>query len=739
MTLISNESLENKQIQEKYKHLLKVCPDTVTKTDKKLIRKALNLAVDAHKGMVRKSGEPYVFHPIEVAIICAKEISLGSTSIICALLHDVVEDTEYTLDDINLIFGEKIAKIVDGLTKISGIFNSPKASESVQAENFRKVLLTLSEDVRVILIKLADRLHNMRTLDSLPNEKRIRIASETSYLYAPLANRLGLFEIKSEMEDLVLKYTEPEVYNTLTSKLADSEHERKRFIANFILPIKQALNQNGIKYEILSRQKSISSIWNKMKKKQVPFEEVYDLFAVRLIIDTPFAYEHIDCMKTLAIIEGIYRRNPERFRNWLFTPKSNGYQALHTTVMSKSGKWVEVQIRSKRMDEIAEKGYAAHFKYKNINETNDTNLDQWLNRIREVLQNHDNSALDFLDNFKMNLFSDEIFIFTPKGEMKTLPRDAAILDFAYGIHSKIGNHCIGAKVNHKLVPLNFKLKSGDQVEIITSQKQQPKEEWLNFAHTAKAKSHIKQALKEERKKAIQIGKKKLKEIFDSLKIEFTENYIDILRNHLSYATHQELFFDVANEKVELKEIKSATKSKTGWKEYFIRPFSWVTSSQPKKTEQTNINQNEKSQANPVEDEILEKVHAKCCNPIPGDDIIGFKEYSKIVIHRTSCPKAVQKSSTFGHKIVKIQWAAENKVYFLSTIKLQGIDKIGIVRDISKLISEELNVNIREFHLESKGELFEGEIKLFIYDIFHLKMLIHKISKVDGIKRVYRAE
>lgn len=739
MEKISNESLENKQIQQKYKHLLKLCPDTVTKLDKKLIRKAFNLAVDAHKGMVRKSGEPYVFHPIEVAIISASEISLGATSIICALLHDVVEDTDYTLDDINLIFGEKVAKIVDGLTKISGIFNSPKASESVQAENFRKILLTLSEDVRVILIKLADRLHNMRTLDSLPKEKQIKIASETSYLYAPLANRLGLFAIKSEMEDLVLKYTEPEVYNSLSNKLADSEHERKRFIANFILPLKQALNQNGIKYEILSRQKSISSIWNKMKKKQVPFEEVYDLFAVRLIIDTPFAYEHIDCMKTLAIVEGIYRRNPERFRNWLFTPKSNGYQALHTTVMSKSGKWVEVQIRSKRMDEIAEKGYAAHFKYKNINETNDTNLDQWLNRIKEVLQNHDNNALDFLDNFKMNLLSDEIFVFTPKGEMKTLPREASILDFAYSIHSKIGNHCIGAKVNHKLVPLNFKLKSGDQVEIITSKKQFPKEEWMNFANTAKSKSYIKQALKEERKKTIQLGQKKLKEIFESLNIEFTDNYIDILKNHLSYATQQDLFFDVANEKVELKEIKSATKGKTAWKEYFSRPFSWVTSTQNKKQDQDTINNKDNKIVITADDEILEKVHAKCCNPIPGDDIIGFKEYSKIIIHRTSCPKAVEKSSTFGHKIVKIKWSEENKVYFLSTLKLQGIDKIGIVRDISRLISEELNVNIRTFHLESKGELFEGEIKLYIHDIFHLKMLIHKLSKVDGIKRVYRAE
>lgn len=739
MSISLDEVSINKRIQNKYRQLLKACPDTVTKVDKKLIRKAFNLAVEAHKGMTRKSGEPYVFHPIEVAIICAKEMSLATTSIICALLHDVVEDTDYTLEDIKLMFGDKIVKIVDGLTKISGFFSSPKVTQSVQAENFRKILLTLSEDIRVVIIKLADRLHNMRTLDSLNKEKQYRIASETSYLYAPLANRLGFYAIKSEMEDLVLKYTEPEVYNSLSRKLSATEHERKRFTANFILPIKQALVQNGIKCTILSREKSISSIWNKMKKKQIPFEEVYDLFAVRILVDSTFANEHIDCMKTLAIIEGIYKRNPERFRNWLFTPKANGYQALHTTVMSKTGKWVEVQIRSNRMNEIAEKGYAAHFKYKNIKETNDTNLDQWLNRVREVLQNKDPDVFDFMDNFKTNLFSDEVYVFTPKGEMKTLTREASILDFAYNIHSNIGNQCIGAKVNNKLVPLNYKLKTGDQIEIITSKKQFPKEDWLKWTNTAKAKSFIKNALKEEKKTKIEEGKKQLKEIFEKLDIEFNEKYLSILREYLAYPNNQELFNDIASNKVQLNDIKTATKNKAKWKEYFTRPFKKVTLNSNPQNEEI-LTENEKLDQITTENiEPKGKIFAKCCNPIPGDDIIGFNEYSIIHIHRTNCPKAVEMSSTFGHKIVKIKWSSENKVYFLSTIKIQGNDKIGIIKDISRVISEELNVNIRSFNLESKAEMFEGDIKLYVQDIYHLKMLIHKLSKIDGIKRIYRAE
>lgn len=739
MTIISSESPENKEFTLKYRQLLKACPIGLTKEDKRMIRKAFYLAIEAHKGMKRKSGEPFVYHPIEVATIAARNIGLGATSVICALLHDIVEDTDYTLDDIRSMFGDKVTRIVDGLTKISGIFSTKATSESVQAENFRKVLLTLSEDVRVILIKLADRLHNMRTLDSLSPEKQVRIASETSYLYAPLAHRLGLYSIKSEMEDLVMKYTEPEVYTTIRQKISETEIERKRFINEFIFPIKQSLSKNGIKFEIIGRMKSISSIWNKMKTKHVSFEEIYDIFAIRVVIDTPVDTEDIDCMKTLAIVESIYKRNPERFRNWLFTPKSNGYQALHTTVMSKRGKWVEVQIRTRRMDEIAEKGYAAHWKYKDGDEARESALDDWLTKIRDVLQSPESNALDFLDNFKMNLFSDEIFIFTPKGDMKTLPTKSTVLDFAYHIHTNIGNKSIGAKVNHKLVPLNYLLKSGDQAEIITSEKQTPKDEWIGFVTTAKAQSQIKQALKEERKKMLDIGRAKLVEMFNLLEIEFTDKYIEMLRHHLDYSSQQDLLLEVAQDKIKIKELKTAVAGKTGWKEYFTRPFTWTKSHFPKKAEheeQGFILPDDKS----TEDEpdfII--VQASCCNPIPGDDIIGFRHYDQIIVHRPSCQKAIELSSTYGHKIVKIQWSESNTVYFLASIKIIGNDKIGIIRDVSKTISEELNVNIRSFHLEGKDEIFEGEIVLFISDVKQLKTLIKKLAKIDGIRQVFRKE
>ncbi len=738
MTIFSEDNPEGKIYTQKYRQLLKSYTHNLNREDKKMIRKAYYLAIEAHKGMRRKSGEPYVFHPIEVATIAARNIGLGATSIISALLHDVVEDTDYTLDDIRNMFGDKIAKIVDGLTKISGIFGSQQVNRSIQAENFKKVLLTLSEDVRVILIKLADRLHNMRTLESLPTEKQVRIASETSYLYAPLAHRLGLYSIKSEMEDLVMKHTEPEVYYSISQKISETEIERRRFINQFIFPVKQSLAKNGFRFEVIGRMKSISSIWNKMKTKHVPFEEIYDIFAIRIIIETDPVNEQIECMKALAIVESIYRRNPERFRNWLYTPKSNGYQALHTTVMSKTGKWVEVQIRSKRMDEIAEKGYAAHWKYKDGSQNTENSLDEWLTKIREVLQNPESNALDFLDHFKMNLFSDEIFIFTPKGDMKTLPKSSTALDFAYHIHSNIGNKCIGAKVNHKLVSLNHVLKSGDQVEIITSDKQSPKEDWLNFATTAKALSQIKQGLREERRKLTETGRNKLIEMFSQLDVEFSEKYIEMLRHHLDYGSQQALLIDAAEDIIKLKEVKDAFHSKTSWKEYFIRPFSKLISSvsRDKENEIPSIEISEEDMI--LEDSDSEIVQASCCNPIPGDDIIGFRHFDQIIVHRTSCHKAIELSSTYGHKMVKIQWSEANTLYFLASIKINGIDKIGIIRDVSRVISEELNVNIRTFHLESKDNVFEGEIKLFIPDVQQLKTLIRKLGKIEGIKQVYRA-
>ncbi len=739
MSFLDEGNSEYKIYTQKYRQLLKACPPGLTREDRRMIRKAFFLAVEAHKGMLRKSGEPYVYHPIEVATITARDIGLGATSVISALLHDIVEDTDYTTDDIRNLFGEKIARIVDGLTKISGLFGSEKTNRSIQAENFKKVLLTLSEDVRVILIKLADRLHNMRTLDSLPNEKQVRIASETSYLYAPLAHRLGLYTIKSEMEDLVLKHTEPEVYNSISQKISETEIQRKKFINQFIFPIKQSLAKNNIQFSIIGRMKSISSIWNKMKTKHVPFEEIYDIFAIRIIVDTSTENEKIECMKALAIVESIYKRNPERFRNWLYAPKANGYRALHTTVMSKNGKWVEVQIRSRHMDEIAEKGYAAHWKYKEGDTEHENALDEWLTKIREVLQSPESDALDFLDNFKMNLFSDEIFIFTPAGDMKTLPKSSTALDFAYHIHSNIGNKCIGAKVNHKLVPLNHILKSGDQVEIITSERQTPKEEWISFATTAKAISQIKQGIREERKRQTEHGKIKLIELFDQLDIEFSEKYIEILRNHLDYPTQQSLLIDASMNRIKVTEVRHAFSGKSGWKDYFIRPLTKLIPNVLKPGSDQNS-------AIEITDESIKKIHtdteiiqADCCNPIPGDDIIGFRHFNNIVVHRTSCQKAKELSSTYGHKMVKIKWNETNSVSFFVTVKLTGIDKIGIIRDVSRVISEELNVNIRTFQLESKNNIFEGEIKLYISDIQRLKELIKNLGKIEGVRQVFRAE
>ncbi|MFW5758497.1 MAG: RelA/SpoT family protein, partial [Bacteroidota bacterium] len=479
----SGKDQETLDILHQYRSLLEVCRPTTDDEDRKKIRKAFNFALEAHKEHRRKSGEPYIYHPISVAKIAVQEIGLGTTSVICSLLHDVVEDTEYTLSDIASYFDEEVARIIDGLTKISGIFDQ---TNSVQAENFRKMLLTLSDDVRVILIKLADRLHNMRTLDSLPPKKQLKIANETLYLFAPLAHRLGFHAIKSELEDLALKYTDPDIYNKISRKIVESEEERNRFIEGFVKPIKHALNEQGMKYTIVGRTKSISSIWGKMKKQEVPFEEVYDIFAIRIIIDTPEEREKADCWRVYSFVTDIYRPNPDRLRDWISIPKANGYESLHTTVMSEHGKWVEVQIRSKKMDDVAEKGYAAHWKYKE-SKSGESSIDKWLNRIREILKTSEKDALDFIDDFKLNLFSDEIFVFTPKGELRTLPLGSTALDFAYSIHTKIGDHCLGAKLNHKLVPLSHPLKSGDQIEIITSDKQKPKPDWLNYVVTARAK------------------------------------------------------------------------------------------------------------------------------------------------------------------------------------------------------------------------------------------------------------
>ena len=541
---------EKKEILKRYKSLLRACRRTLEKGDKLLIRKAFDIALEAHKDMRRKSGEPYIYHPIAVAHICAEEIGLGTTSVVCALLHDVVEDTDLTLEDIKGLFGEKEAKIIDGLTKISGVFDQ---GSSQQAENFRKMLLTLSDDIRVILIKLADRLHNMRTLESMTRDKQLKIASETLYLYAPLAHRLGLNAIKTELEDLGLKYTEPDVYNDIQQKLRESEPERKKFITKFIVPIKEILEEQEMKFTVIGRPKSIYSINSKIKTKGVSFEEIFDLFAIRIIIDSPIETEKADCWRVYSIVTDFYLPSPDRLRDWISTPKANGYESLHATVMGPEGKWVEVQIRSVRMDELAEKGYAANWKYKDS--ANESQLDEWIRKIRELLENPEENALEFLDDFKLNLFAEEIFAFTPKGEIKTLPKNSTALDFAFDIHSKVGERCIGAKVNHKLVPLSYKLKSGDQVEVLTSSKQKPKEDWLNFVVTARAKGKIKSALKEEKRKISKDGKALLERKLNHLKIDFTIPNINQLVTYFKLPSSQELFYRLAMGNIDVKLLK----------------------------------------------------------------------------------------------------------------------------------------------------------------------------------------
>ncbi|MGZ4049251.1 MAG: RelA/SpoT family protein, partial [Bacteroidia bacterium] len=604
---------EKKEILKRYRGLLHACKRTLEKGDKLLIRKAFDIALEAHKNMRRKSGEPYIYHPIAVALICAEEIGLGTTSIVCALLHDVVEDTDLTLDDIRRLFGDKEAKIIDGLTKISGVFDQ---GSSLQAENFRKMLLTLSDDVRVILIKLADRLHNMRTLESMKRDKQLKIASETLYLYAPLAHRLGLNAIKTELEDLGLKYTEPDVFHEIEHRLKESEPERKKFISKFMVPIKEILEEQGLKAKIIGRSKSIYSINNKIKNKGVPFEEIYDLFAIRIIIDTPPENEKADCWRVYSIVTDFYHPSPDRLRDWISTPKANGYESLHTTVMGPEGKWVEVQIRTVRMDELAEKGYAAHWKYKDS--ANESQLDDWIRKIREVLESPEENAMEFLDDFKLNLFAEEIFAFTPKGEMKTLPIGATALDFAFDIHTKVGEKCIGAKVNHKLVPLSYKLKSGDQIEVLTSNKQTPKEDWLGFVVTARAKSKIKNALKEERRKVAEDGREILERKFHHLKIDFTVSNINELASFFKLPSSQELFYRVAVGNINVKHLKD-----------FRQEHGKIVhkSGSIKKAETTQSLEQMVTAARGKSDmlvigENLQKIDYKlspCCTPIPGDD------------------------------------------------------------------------------------------------------------------------
>ncbi len=742
MKNLSDTVNEEQDVLRRYRSLLHVTRSK-DRHDTRMIRKAFMLAMEAHKGMRRKSGEPYIIHPVEVAIIAAGEIGLGPTSVICALLHDVVEDTDYTLADIEMQFGTKVTKIIDGLTKISGIFENPNAS--AQAENFKKILLTLSDDVRVILIKLADRLHNMRTLNSMPVEKQLKISSETTFLFAPLAHRLGLYAIKSELEDLALKYTEPDIYYTLEKKLAETEAERKKFISNFISPIKKELKTANIEHNIIGRTKSIHSIYTKMKKKSISFDEVFDIFAIRIILDSPFEREKVDCWRVYTLVTKHYKPKLDRLRDWLSIPKANGYESLHTTVMSHEGRWVEIQIRTKRMDEIAEKGYAAHWKYKD-NTDKEHGLNEWLSKIGEMLQNPDQSALDFLDDFKMNLFSDEIYVFTPTGELRSMPYNSSVLDFAYNIHSHIGNHAIGAKVNYKLVPLSHVLKSGDQVEIITSKVQKPQEEWLEFVTTARAKAQIKDALKEDRKKQVEKGKLLLQEMFDELKVNFDPSVEKSFMDYLRIKSPVNFYYQIAIKEIKTSDLKNflIRSGKRSWLSYLMNPFSRGHRQGKSGTPTLNrIIQNklrEKPEALLLTHNTSDIIYnlGECCNPIPGDDVIGFVTTDKgITIHRTSCTEAVRLMSTFGNHIVKTKWANQEAIAFLTGIKILGVDQLGLINDITKVISEELNINIRSLNINTYDGLSEGTAMLYVSDTQHLNDLISKLNKLQGVEKVYR--
>jgi guanosine-3',5'-bis(diphosphate) 3'-pyrophosphohydrolase len=728
--LVIDLEAEKNEILKRYRALLRASKSTLQKGDKRMIRKAFEVALESHKDMRRKSGEPYIYHPIAVAQIAAEEIGLGTTSIVCALLHDVVEDTNMTLDDIEREFGKKVAMIIDGLTKISGVFDT---NSSLQAENFRKMLLTLADDVRVILIKLADRLHNMRTMEFMPRDKQLKLSSETVYLYAPLAHRLGLYAIKSELEDLSMKYMERETYQLIKVKLNEKKTEREKFIRDFIEPVKKVLEGQGLDADLFGRPKSIHSIWNKMKKKSIPFEEVYDLFAIRIILDSTPENEKADCWKAYSIVTDLYRPNPDRLRDWISSPKANGYESLHTTVMGPRGQWVEVQIRTKRMNEIAEKGFAAHWKYKEA--SSDSGLDLWVQKVRDMLKNPDSNALDFLDDFKMNLFSDEIFIFTPKGALIQLPLSATALDFAFEIHTDVGASCIGAKVNHKLVPLSHKLQNGDQVEVITSSKQTPKEDWLNIVVTAKAKAKIKSALKEEKRKVAEDGKEILERKLKSLKITYNSENIHKLSYYFKLPSTQDLFFNVAKGIIDMKDLKEyqasekVIENKPQDRIETEQVQSLLRSIKAKDTDMLLIG------------EDMQKIDyklANCCNPIPGDDVFGFITVSDgIKIHRTNCPNAAKLMASYGYRIVKAKWTNQQELAFLTGLRITGIDEVGLINQLTTVISNDFKVNIRSITVDSDNGIFEGQIMVYVNDTGHLENLVRKLKQVKGITGVHR--
>jgi GTP pyrophosphokinase len=725
-----NEEEEKKLILREYRSLLKVVKVKLKPGDKNLIRTAFEMAAEAHKTMRRKSGEPYILHPIAVAKICVEEIGLGVRSTICSLLHDTVEDTDISLEDVKREFGEEITKIVDGLTKIDNVID---VNASQQAENFKKILLTLTDDPRVILIKLADRLHNMRTLDSMKRDKQLKISSETVYIYAPLAHRMGLYNLKTEMEDLAMKYMEPDVYKDIARKLAETRKERTKFINEFIKPIKEKISKANLAAEVYGRPKSIHSIWNKMKKKGVEFEEVYDLFAIRVILDSPADKEKEDCWKVYSMITDEYNPSPERLRDWLSNPKANGYEALHTTVMGPQGKWVEVQIRTRRMNEIAEKGLAAHWKYKE-GTSDESRFDKWFHQIREVIHNQETDSIDFLQDFKTSFLTEEIYVYTPKGDVKMLPVGSTALDFAFAIHSAIGVKTIGAKVNHKLVPISHRLQSGDQVEIITSNKQKASEDWLGFVVTSKAKGRIRDSLKEEKRKVADEGRYAVQRKLEGLGASMTQHNIDELVHWYKLPSNLDLFYQVAIKNIDLKELKDF--KVVGDRIEAPKPVK------PLAEKHEFIPHAGKKDAELIifgesSDKIVYNL-AKCCNPIPGDDVFGFVTTGKgLTIHRSNCPNAAKLLASYGHRVVKTKWAKNKEISFLTGIKIVGMDDVGVVSKITNLISGDLKINISALTIEAKEGLFEGNIKLYVHDKEELDNLVQKLMALQGIASVER--
>ena len=735
MTEIDLEA-ENKAIAQEYKELLRISYQSLTADDKKIIRKAFDVAVEAHKDQRRKSGEAYIFHPIAVAKIVASQIGLGSTGIASALLHDVVEDTDITISDIEKMFNPKIAKIVEGLTKIPKVKNDQEIS--LQAENFRKMLLTLNDDVRVILIKLADRLHNMQTMDGMSDYKQAKIASETLYIYAPLAHRLGLYNIKTQLEDLGLKYTEPEVYSDIVSKIKETKEEQDAYIKSISEILSQSMVNEGIDFVIKGRPKSIYSIRRKMKVQGVTFDEVYDKFALRIIYKSNLHDEKFIAWKIYSVVTDHYRPSPSRLRDWISSPKSTGYEALHITVMGPLGRWVEIQVRSERMDEIAEKGYAAHYKYKN-GATEENSLEIWLNQLKEALENSNNNAVDFVEDFKLNLYAKEIYIFTPKGEIKSLPKGATTLDFAFSIHSEIGVKTRGTKVNGKLVPLNHILNSGDQVEIITSQNQKPTIQWLDYVSTSRAKTKIKNVLNEDIKKIGEEGREILTRKLRHLKITLNENSINELVNYFKLKTSLDLFYRVGVGAIENQQLRdyAAQKSNT-LVNFFKKTIKRSASSADEKNQKNKANEKLDLLVFGTEQSKLEYKFSPCCNPIPGDLVFGFVTINEgIKVHKMDCPNAISLQSNFAYRIVQAKWIDSTQEEFNAVLKITGMDVMGLTNQLTKVISNQMHVNIQSINLSSEAGIFKGQITVMVQNNVILKKLIENIKTVDGIDKVTR--